>query len=211
MLFTLELDDKCLCFRLQKDGEWRDCTRDHTVLKPTDFTTPSPSEIMGKSSRRGQMTINGRVYDVDPGVWPSEHDPLHHSSSVFRKDYPGEPTQIQLRQVIAGGDDSHHNSLVLNVTGLFELRQSPPFDHLINDPTMVVRHETFVRGNGYVGRAAARHDRLIDDLYESSMEYWKNHLLNHSTQEYSDTPSTESMDQVRKALADIRMNWKPDY
>lgn len=46
-----------------------------------------------------------------------------------------------------GGDDSCHNLLVLNVYAKFELRSWHPFDERRNDPSIVLRHQTFAAGN----------------------------------------------------------------
>jgi hypothetical protein len=159
------------------------------------------------------LEINGTVYEVAPDQIEVFGDKkyLSYSSSVFRRIYPKEPTFAQLKSTIASGDDSTHNCLILNVQGNFELRQSPPFNQLINDPSIVVRHETFICGNGYVGPEAAAFDKLMDDLFVSSLEHWKDHLKYHITQEYSDTNTSKTLKQIKGELEDLRKNWKPEY
>lgn len=103
------------------------------------------------------------------------------------------------------------NVLILNVDGGFELRQRPPFDISRNDPTIVVRHETFIRGNDYVGAAAAGDDRLIRQLYESSLEAWLEHLKTGETQEYSDTSSQRDKQELLDEVEKIRSGWTPQY
>jgi len=157
------------------------------------------------------FTINTKRIQLLLGQTPSEKKYLYHSSCVFRRDYPEEPILEQLKSTIAAGDDSVNNCLILNVHGKFELKQSPPFNQLINDPSIVVRHETFICGNGYVGPEAAAHDTLMHDLFVSSLEHWKNHLKYHTTQEYSDTHSSKTLKQIQKELEELRKNWQPDY
>ena len=210
MVFTVELDQIVQLFRLQKDGSWRECTRDRS-LQDSDLTCDTAYEVTERSATKGTLEIKGIVYDIDPDQWPTENEQLHHSSSVFRRDYPREPTLAQLKSTIATGDDSVNNSLILNVHGKFELRQSPPFNQLINDPSIVVRHETFIRGNEYVGPEAAAHETLMHDLFVSSLEHWKNHIKYHITQEYSDTPAGETLEQIQKKLEELQENWQADY
>jgi len=213
MLFTIELEYYIEpSFRLQKDESWRECTSDKK-LKESDFTCTTASDVIKRSNNKGMLEINGTVYEIDPDQvdFFGGKKYLSYSSSVFRRICPKEPTLAQLKSIIASGDDSTDNCLILNAQGNFELRQSPPFNQLINDPSIVVRHESFVCGNGYVGPEAAAHDTLMHDLFVSSLEHWKNHLKYHTTQEYSDTHSSKTLKQIQKELEELRNNWQPDY
>jgi len=212
MLFTVELKYIGLCFRLEKNGSWRKCTRGIS-LQESDFICSTSSEVTERSATKGAIEINSTEYIIDPDQveYPSEKKYLYHSSCVFRRDYPEEPILEQLKSTIAAGDDSVNNCLILNVHGKFELKQCPPFNQLINDPIIVLRHEAFICGNGYVGPEAAAHDTLMHDLFVSSLEHWKNHLKYHTTQEYSDTHSSKTLKQIQKELEELRKNWQPDY
>ncbi len=213
MLFTLELQDIGLCFRLQKDGSWRNCTTD-SRLRDTDYTSSDPTDITTRSTAKGSLELEGKIYEVDPDQieFPSEQANLFQASSIFRRKYPMEPDREQLKQVIAAGDDQVNNCLILNANGKFELRQSPPFNQLLNNPFIIVRHETSIQGNGYVGLEASKDDRLIDHMcYWASLEHWKNHLRYHCTQEYSDIPATQTIEEIKRELDKIRIDWVPDY
>ena len=212
MLFTVELEYIEPIFRLQKDESWREFTSDKK-LQESDFTCTAASDVTKHSNNKGMLEINSTEYIIDPDQveYPSEKKYLYHSSCVFRRDYPEKPILEQLKSTIAAGDDSVNNCLILNVHGKFELKQSPPFNQLINDPIIVVRHETFICGNGYVGPEAAAHDTLMHDLFVSSLEHWKNHLKYHTTQEYSDTHSSKTLKQIQKEMEELRKNWQPDY
>jgi len=183
MLFTIELTDIGVCYRLQNDGSWRECSEDKK-LRETDFTCNDPAEVTQRSIAPETLEIDGKTYDIDPHRWPTKHDQLHHASTLFRRDYPDEPSIDQLRQIIAQGDDAVSNVLILNVYGQFELRQSPPFNQLLNDPSIIVRHETFVAGNGYVGPEATEDEQHIRELFVDSLEYWKNRER-HGCQAYT--------------------------
>lgn len=210
MLFTIELEDIGICYRLQNDGGWRECSEDKS-LKETDFRCDNPAEVTKRSVAPRTLEICGKIYDIDPHEWPTKHDQLHFGSTVFPRNYPKEPSRDQLIQVIANGDDSVNNVLILNVYGQFELRQSPPFNQLLNDPSIIVRHESFVAGNRYVGPKASKDERYIEELFIDSLEHWKNHLRDGGNQDYSDTPASMSYDEIRHELDELRDNWTLGY
>lgn len=209
MVFTSELESMAgREWRLQKDGSWRKLERNFS-LHPTDFTTNTPKGIPKITLK--SMELGGVTYDIDPGHWPSQHAQLSHCASVFRKGYPAEPRLEQLQAVIAAGDDRTNNVLILNVNGLFELRQSPPFNQLLVDPSIIVRHESYCAGNDYVGPMAAKEDDFLYDEFVTSLEIWKEHLVNHQTQHYADMHTMASEPEIRRELEEIEKNWVPDF
>ena len=210
MQFTLDLEGTGISFRLQKDSSWRNTTKDKE-LKKSDFSSDSAAKIMSLSISKPTMQLEGTTYDINPHEWPTTHEQLHFSSRVFRRQYPSEPTFDQLKKTITLGNDAVNNVLILNVNGKFELRQSPPFNQLINDPTIVVRHETYIAGNGYVGAKAGKENKFIDDEFRVSLEFWVDHLKNHIIREYSDLHSTRSYEEISRDLEQVRQNWKPGY
>lgn len=211
MLFTVELTNVLISFRLQKERSWREYDRD-TKLQESDFTCTNASDVIVHSNDKSDLEIDGKTYDIEPEfINFGDMNHLSYSSSVFRQTYPKEPTLEQQKSIIASGDDSTNNCLILNVHGDFELRQAPPFNQLINDPSIVVRHETFVRGNGYVGPEAAAHDKLMHDLFVSSLKYWKDHLIYHTTHAYSGEPTRKTLKQIQAELQELQENWQPDY
>ena len=211
MLFTVELTHLMLSFRLQKDGSWREYDRDNK-LQESDLTCTDASDVTAHSNDKSDLEINGKIYEIEPEfVEFGDMNHLSCSSSVFRRTYPKEPTLAQLKSTIELGDDSTNNCLILNMQGDFELRQAPPFNQLSNDPSIVVRHETFVRGNDYVGPEAAADDKLMLDLFKSSLEHWKDHLKKHTTQEFSDIFTCKTLQQIQEELEELKGNWQPDY
>ena len=212
MLFTVELKGMGLGFRLQKNETWREYTSDDK-LQESDFTCTTAADVTNRSNIKGMFEINGETYEVNPSLMElgSSKKYLNYSSSMFRQIYPEKPTLAQLKSTIASGDDSTNNCLILNVQGNFELKQAPPFNQLINDPSIVLRHETFTRDNDYVGSEAAADDELMRYLFTSSLEYWKKHLKYHTTHEYSDTRASKTLEQIQEELEELRKNWQPDY
>lgn len=211
MRFTVELSYAGLCFRLQKNDSWRRCVHDRN-LQESDLTCDTPSDVTARSSAKGVIDIDGIIYHIEPNLtyyFDGEKE-LYYSSSVFRREYPEEPKFEQLRETIAKGDDEKNNIPILNVYGKFELRQ-PPFNQSLNDPSIVVRHESTDAGNGYVGLEAAKDEDPMLGLFVSSLERWKNHLKYHITQEYSDENASTTLEQIQKELKEIKNNWRPDY
>lgn len=84
------------------------------------------------------------------------------------------PSIAQLKEVIASGDDSRLNSLVLKKTGEFELLDiTGRLPSEVIYPDVVGRFETFADGNGYVGPDAAGDDDFISNMFNDMMELWK--------------------------------------
>ena len=75
----------------------------------------------------------------------------------------------QLRDLIAAGDDSHHNQL--RITSSREIFLSDIVG-LENLEGIIGRFETFVAGNGYVGLNAASDRQFIESLY-NALQAWK--------------------------------------
>lgn len=75
------------------------------------------------------------------------------------------PTKEQLRQVIASGDDSRTNQLVLTKDMTFGLVKFPAG----NGNEFAVVHAAFIGGNGYVGPSAAADDKFIEGAYSDMM------------------------------------------
>ena len=85
------------------------------------------------------------------------------------------PTKENLIEVIKNGDDSHHNVLVLNLDGSFELLNGVDMVEEVKGNNYVVRCETFDAGNDYVGENASKDDKFIDSLYSWAIRYWNDY------------------------------------
>lgn len=210
MKFTIELQNDFVRFRLQKDNSWRQYAGNEDLIE-TDFVSTDTTEISRKSNLKGQVKeINGKKYDINPNEWLTKNEQLNYESLIFRQDYPEPPKRKQLIDVIAAGDDDENNCLILNNNGILELIRPIPVDD-VNNPSIIVRHEIFIAGNGYVGIEASKDQSYIDELYTSSMEHWLEHLRNHVTQNFSDTPPNRTLEQIRRELKEIRMQWRSEY
>lgn len=74
-----------------------------------------------------------------------------------------------MRDLIAAGDDSHHNQLRITSSREIFLSDIVGLEHLEG---IIGRFETFVAGNGYVGLNAAFDQQFIESLY-TAIQTWK--------------------------------------
>lgn len=209
MIFTIELSGLARRYRLQKNGDWRRLPNDFSLAE-SDFRTADPSEVTRRTPYGGEIEIENTKYKVSP-TSGNVAEILGGKSMIFRRDFPDAPKREQLRAVIARGDDSKINSLILNLNGVFELRQRPPFDIHKNDPTVILRHETFAAGNDYVGVEAAQDGGHIDELFCSSLAGWLNHLKSGQTQEYVTITYRGNAEQTLSEIEQLRGQWVPAY
>lgn len=212
MLFTVELVTLShIRFRLQEDDSWRKLENNFN-LQSTDFRTDEPSIVVQKSKGKDVIELEGNIYRINPSLYSrTETDIVYYTSMVFRRTFPSIPDKEQLRQVIAAGDDSKNNSLILNVYGKFELRQRPPYDIHQNDPTVIVRNETFAAHNDYVGPNASKDDSHIDAHYLTSLRHWVNHLYFGQSHKYSGEFTTKTIAEIQAELVSIKYQWSPEY
>ena len=201
MIFTIEFKGMDRHFRRKKDNSWRTIKHSDISLQENDYQTNDPKEVLAKSCDEGVIEIDGIEYNVNPIYinWGRDNI-LNPASLVFRKNIPHLPSIDQLRDVIANGDDSKHNSLILNVYGNFELRSLPSYDISKNDPTVIVRHETYSAGNGYVGVESSKDDNHINQEYAASLELWASHLKTGGTQMYCDSTATRELTDILEEI-----------
>jgi hypothetical protein len=211
MIFTVELGAGIgRSYRLQNDGTWRKLEKDYALIEG-DFKTSNPSEVTKRTPYGTEIEIEGTLYKISPTTGEFG-EILSGNSRAYRHNFPDVMlSKEQLRAVIATGDDEQTNSLILNLQGQFELRQRPPFDIHKNDPTVVIRHETFSAGNDYVGAEAAQDDDHIDRLFLSSLQGWLIHLKTGKTQDYSNLPCRRSYEQLREEIELLRSQWVSFY
>lgn len=89
------------------------------------------------------------------------------------------PTQQELQELFAeANDDNGHHILWVDVAGKVRLSLLPEDEHpngfQEQDPSMVLRYETFGQSNGYVGPDAAEDEEHIGSLYRSLIKEWAN-------------------------------------
>lgn len=99
------------------------------------------------------------------------------------------PNKENLIEIIKNGDDSHHNVLVLNSDGSFELINGYGIEDVqaVKGNNYVARWETCEAGNdGYVGKKASNDINFINGLYESASNAWDEYKKTGKYPDYID-------------------------
>lgn len=213
MLFTLEIENP-LDLRLQLDGSWRIISEDRAIMD-FDFATEDIEEIKSKSQKGLCFEFEGKTISIGSDknvVMHENYLNLSFTSSIFRKLFPNNPNYNQMIQAISCGNDSYNNTLILNIFGDFELRRDLNGGIVGNDPSIVARHDPFLAGNGYVGLKALQGRRdWLEDLYRTSLKYWKDHFVSHRTQEHVNHIVDDRLEDIRRDLEKIKETWLPEY
>ena len=184
-------------YRLQQDDSWRKvdgayarhipAIRQETVAEK-DKAFDSLLAAVPYLSRDGKIGLGQKNYILHDEKGVSNigdilsEVSLH--SKVWRTEAPRRFSRGELLEVLAAGDDSKNNSLIVDVTGYFQLIS--PLEARKSTSSAAIRHETFCAGNGYVGFQAARDEHFIRQTYLSSLEGWITHLLTGELQLYLD-------------------------
>lgn len=210
MKFYLELTDDSETYRLQKDDSWRKITEMN--ICDSDYTSTNGNEVMLKQKVDSTIELEGKKRELNSTSRTfGQGNVLDYNAFVLRKEFPETPSKEQLVATIKNGNDSINNSLVLNVNGLFELRNFNSINLSIQDPTIVMRNETFGAGNEYVGESAANHIDFINDIYSSALEYWYDHLKTGATNMYSDSRASNGIEHNLKEIEALKTDYKPNY
>ncbi len=212
MLYLLHLTSTVEFFRLQKDGTWRKCEY-QSKMEPNDFSTNDPTIIISKQIVNVAQEINNKSYIIkrEKEITPTKDDQLFYAARILRKDFPPIPTIERLKDVIRGGDNKHINVLIIDVNGDFKLKQAPPFDFTIKDPTVCVRHEAFAAGNDHVGKNAAESASLINSLYRDMLERWVTHLRTGKVDIFVDYSARKGTEALLEELKEMKKNWQSQY
>ena len=184
-------------YRLQQDDSWKKiegayakyipAIRQETVSE-NDKAFDSLLAAAPYLSREGKIGLGQKNYVLHDEKSVSHiGDMLSEVSlhpKVWRREVPRRFSRGELLEVLAAGDDSINNSLIVDVEGYFQL--VTPLEARKPTSSAAIRHETFCAGNSYVGFQAARDEHFIQQTYLSSLEGWTTHLLTGELQLYLD-------------------------
>ena len=208
MVFYLECRDlpEQKCLRLQNDLSWRACgieeplsKDDYCSIKPHDISTAMHNDRRAKNANMDifDQVFEGHKTDRDFFCFPL----------VKRVMFPKIPSKAQLVSVIDQGDDRQTNSLLLNVFGFFEIRETYSVDY--HDPSMVLRFETSSAGNGYVGELASNCEDEIERHYAYALYYWYRHLKTGKTNYYTDySGETEDEPNILESITKMEKKFE---
>lgn len=108
---------------------------------------------------------------------------LHKIWRTIRKSMA--PSKEQMKQVIAKGDNTKNNSLILNSDGIFELRVFEQLD-INKDENTIVRFETLSKNTGFVGLEASKDSRFMDNTFIAMLECWVEYLKTKNITYFTD-------------------------
>ncbi len=182
-------------YRLQSDASWRQIgsllTRNgddfdpYDDIQPTDKLFEALEDTRVYVCHKGELYFGDRMCKVNPSSRTmGEKDIADIQPKVYRETKPHQFNREEMRSVIARGDDSCVNALVLDLEGHFQLvdfylarRKLAPYS---------VRHESFAPFNGYVGREAVKDGEFIRETYLAMLENWVAHLYNDELDNFAD-------------------------
>lgn len=184
-------------YRLQQDGEWRlvgrGLTRNvnewdpHDDSQPTDKLFETLEDTKAIVCQKGELYFGDRMCRVNPSsIAFGEENIAELKPKVYRETKPRQFGREELRSVIAKGDNSCINALVLDLEGYFQLVYF--FDAGRKLAPYAVRHEAFAPFRGYVGRKAAADGQFIRETYFTMLENWITHLYNNELDNFADYP-----------------------
>jgi hypothetical protein len=191
MKFTIDVSDFLYTTqRLKTDGTFKkfEGNHDKEIMKD-DFTFDGYYEAKFWKSNHDFIEVEEKRIQVNPTSYG-----LTDPTVSIRSHRTGKPkqsyfTEGQLRKVLVEGDDTINNSLTVDFDGFLHL---VPFEQAING-AYAVRFETFVAGNGYVGKESSLYG--LEDTYLSLLDSWSIHLVNHDM-EYRDYPCNQTKEEL---------------
>lgn len=203
MLYQLQLSSLLHdpIFRLQSDHSWRRVEYLETT-QAGDYTTANPEDIIALQHSDRELRINEKTWRIEPSESNAYEGfkALWYRAYLIRSGAVPIPDFEQLLETIANGDDKRGNRLVLNVSGLFELRSFDEDERTYKDPSVVVLHESFQARGGFVGKKAAMDVNYYMPWYTDSMEAWLHHLKTGKCNAYCDTHTDAKLEDIEKAL-----------
>ncbi len=174
-------------YRLQSDDSWREIgsplTRNGEGFDPYDDLQPTDKlfEVLEETRiyvcRTGELYFGDRMCKVNPtSRTMGEKDIADIQPKVYRETKPHQFNRDEMRSVIAHGDDSCINALVLDLEGHFQLVNSSEAQRRL--APYAVRHESFAPFSNKVGKKAVLDRQFMTEVYFTMLEGWVTHLYN---------------------------------
>lgn len=173
MQYLVEMDRIRDEWRLQVDGSWRNIEKDSSTTE-TDRRFDVLAQLR-PFQQRFEVVLAGDRMMANP-QYCSMQTWCHAQFRVIRDQTPRTPTKDELQQVIAGGDDSVDNTLVIDLGGTIRLKPWRNGRSPIYDLDIAVRMSTCDRGKGYIGREPAADGKYVDRIYRDLDRLWEQHV-----------------------------------
>jgi hypothetical protein len=165
-------------FRLTEDRTWRSLGDDAGIV-PGDRVYTDPVAAGTSASSFDTINAGGASFDArhEMGIVLGHTENVAHVSvRVHRTEKPRQFDKEDIRRAIARGDDTKQNVLIVDIEGNVKLLDVEANLDYQQDPRIAAAYSIFQPGNDYVGTAAARDERFINDVYRGLMLDWIDHL-----------------------------------
>lgn len=209
MVYTVDLKRLLDLWRLREDGQWRTVQAGDLEPKPGDKVISDPWRLASYRAPNMVITVGGQEVTVNEPQWPGSGYDV--KLRLHRTERPAIPSEEEMLDVIRQGDDRRNNVLALGVDGHFHLfdrhERRGPFD-IVSDPTIAVRMETFVAGNGYIGRKSVQKNR--EWWHKNYLDYlacWTTHLLTGEVNIYDDLGADQGEEEIMRELHEAMAQW----
>ena len=177
-------------YRFQRDESWRDVgsvfarqargTNSWDQLAETDLLTERLEDLNSRVAGYDTLLLGSQEYPVGYRGQGGQRAYIHFK--VLRQSIPRSFKVGELQDVIAEGDPSRINVLVLTLTGHFRLMNvAESRDRLA---PVAVRYRFFSRGSNCVGESAAENRLFIAQTYATMLVGWRKHLQSGELGEY---------------------------
>lgn len=218
MIYTLDAEIMSTLeqYRLTESGTWSELPRDSWTLRSEDAKFDYYTKLRRQrdvAQRQGSVKLKGFNLTFAPENKPVSVFELAGSPHLFARTHrqrkPHLFTKSELVEVIAHGDDSRHNVLVINIIGYIKLGDQKYMSKARDqDIPVAVRNEMFCAENGYVGLEAARDMSHINRTYRTLLGGWYTHLLSGELDIFMDITPPESESElvakIREATSSLQ-------
>lgn len=180
MIFTITSYNLLLgvkpSYRLQEDCSWKEISDFHIYDEDNDMTFSTHSDAENWLKNNETQVINGVECSTSPYEAFSLGDDSHYDFEILvhRKTKPHLFNREELKALLANGDDSVTNSLIIDFDGYLKLKNIDNSGDIIAYSSYAVRNESYDAGNGYVGQNFD--DEYINKLYLNLLDEWSLHL-----------------------------------
>lgn len=179
MVFTIESTNTALgmkgSYRLKKNGQWKEQS-DFNKYSDEDMLFNNYSDTQIWLDNNPIVKINGKdISSKKPEYYTIGDHSIYSFETILHRIIKPKYTftKEKIKNILLSGDDSFHNSFIIDYYGvpkLIQIGNTSP----MNIKNCAVRYETFHAGNKYVGKDSSLCH--LNDIYLALLEAWLLHL-----------------------------------
>jgi len=193
---------KVSAYRLQEDYSWKQLN-DNKGISEGDLAFSNPFGAQKECDVRKDkiIEINGISYQINPDRPDlTEGGIAFVSPHIHRTTKPRRFSQEEMRRALSTGDDSLHNTLVLDIYGYFRLTDEMDRFDVRGDPRVAV-YSPLPQGEGYVGTGPSTKAKMVfGHLFRAMTSRWTHHLKTGQIKLYTDFEDGVEMGSVWSRL-----------